>query len=45
MSGIFEYIAGWKKAGSDDEIFSPIEDKKSIMEPHENTEEDENRDT
>ncbi len=33
MSGLVEWIMGWKKATDDDEIFQPLEEDSSIMEP------------
>lgn len=33
LSGILEWTLGWKKAADDDEIFQPIENDSSIMEP------------
>lgn len=33
LSGLLEWIMGWKKATDDDEIFQPIEQDSSIMEP------------
>lgn len=33
MSGLIEWIFGWKKATDDDEIFQPIAEDSSIMEP------------
>ena len=33
LSGLLEWILGWKKATDDDEIFQPIDQDSSIMEP------------
>lgn len=33
ISGPFEWVVGWKKATDDDEIFQPLEDDSSMMEP------------
>lgn len=33
LSGLLEWIMGWKKATDDDEIFQPLEEDSSIMEP------------
>jgi CDP-diacylglycerol--serine O-phosphatidyltransferase len=34
VSGPFEWVAGWKKLESDDEIFTPHSEDSSIMEPY-----------
>lgn len=33
LSGLFELVVGWKKPTDDDEIFEPIEEDDSFMEP------------
>jgi CDP-diacylglycerol--serine O-phosphatidyltransferase len=40
LSGPFEWIAGWKKATEDDDIFAPQDEEDSIMEPGSSDDED-----
>ena len=43
LSGPFEWILGWKKAHDEDDIFQPLDEDDSVMDPRDNSDEhDEN---
>jgi len=37
ISGPFEWVVGWKKTVDDDEIFQPLKEDESVMEPADNS--------